>query len=71
MTRGIDLAQLNQVATAGEPRESVPVTRRYLAQVYAELQAIRAERAFLDFDPYAASRFTIRVPCDGSGAGKA
>jgi len=56
MTRGIDLAQLNQVATAGEPRDSVPVTRRFLAQVYAELHASRSGAATLDYDRYAASR---------------
>ncbi|WP_156361195.1 hypothetical protein [Sphingomonas sp. Leaf257] len=52
MTRGIDLTQLNKVATAGEPHDSVPVTRRFLAQVYAELHASRAGRAELDHDPY-------------------
>jgi len=41
---------------AGEPRDSVPVTRRFLAQVYAELHASRSTAATLDYDRYAASR---------------
>lgn len=71
MTRGIDLTQLNKVATAGEPRDSVPVTRRFLAQVYAELHASRAGRAGcaeLDYDQHAAARLVIPVPCGANRA---
>ncbi|WP_156884137.1 hypothetical protein [Sphingomonas sp. LK11] len=68
MTRGIDLTQLNRVATAGEPRDSVPVTRRFLAQVYAELHASRGERAALDYDAYTAGRSPVGVPGGDTGA---
>ncbi len=68
MTRGIDLAQLRNVATAGEPRDSVPVTRRFLAQVYAELQASRTPGAELDYDGYNTGWLPVGVPAGDSGA---
>ena len=48
----LDLTELKRVAEAGAPRDSVPVSRRWLAQVWAELDASRSKAVALDHDPY-------------------
>ncbi|GAM00550.1 hypothetical protein [Sphingomonas parapaucimobilis] len=68
----LDLDALKRVADAGLPLDNVPVSRRWLAQVWHELATLRGDQPVkLDYDHYAADRFTIPVPCGGSGAVKA
>ncbi|MEK9211373.1 hypothetical protein [Sphingomonas sp. 2378] len=52
MSKALDLAALDRVASAGAPRDTVLVTRRWLAQVHAELHAARNQLALLDFDTF-------------------
>lgn len=52
MTKALDLTALKRVADAGEPQDAIPVSRRWLAQVWAELHASRSSVPTLDHDPY-------------------
>lgn len=49
MTRQIDLAALDRVASEGDPRDNVVVSRRWLAQVAREMQAQRQQVPELDY----------------------
>ncbi len=51
MTKALDLTEINRVASAGDPKEGVYVSRRFLAQVHAELHSSRNQMAVLDYDP--------------------
>lgn len=44
MHNQIDLGALDRVAAAGDPKDNVVVSRRWLAQVAREMQTLRLER---------------------------
>lgn len=48
----LDLTAIDRVATAGNPTDGVYVSRRFLAQVHAELHSSRNQKTALDYDPY-------------------
>lgn len=52
MTRQIDLAALDRVASEGDPLDNVVVSRRWLAQVALEMQAQRRQVPELDYSRY-------------------
>lgn len=52
MTRQIDLAALDRVASEGDPLDNVVVSRRWLAQVAREIQAQRQQVPELDYSRY-------------------
>jgi hypothetical protein len=52
MTKALDLKAIDRIASAGDPKDGVYVSRRFLAQVYAELHSSRSHTAVLDYDPY-------------------
>lgn len=62
MTKALDLTAIDRVASAGDPRDGVYVSRRFLAQVHAELHSSRNQAAVLDYDPYQRPANTYTPP---------
>ncbi|QXT34324.1 hypothetical protein KV697_10805 [Sphingomonas sanguinis] len=54
MHNQIDLGALDRVAAAGDPKDNVVVSRRWLAQVAREMQTLRLEKQApaLDYSPH-------------------
>lgn len=54
MHKQIDLGALSRVAAAGDPKDNVVVSRRWLAQVAHEMHTLRLEKQdpALDYSPH-------------------
>jgi hypothetical protein len=62
MPKALDLTAIDRVASAGSPHDGVYVSRRFLAQVYAELHLSRTQVAVLDYDHYQRPANTYTPP---------